>query len=316
MCYMTNVSVIIPVYGVESYIERCARSLFGQTLDDIEYLFIDDCTPDKSIEILMEVLEEYPNRKGQVIIHRMGQNSGQAKVREWGMRNATGKYLIHCDTDDWIEPSMYKEMYECAESTNSDMVVSDYLIEKDGEHTLQKGLVISSNKMLAGFILRKNKCCLWNKLIKRELFESQSFRYPNGNMGEDMATILQVLPFCGKIEYIEKPFYHYFINGGSLTQTTSPDKVYARFCQLKENVDLIVEVYKLGGLYDKYSDEFISLKLHVKFAFLPLLKDKAMRKQWVNIYPEINWPLILSRYVDPKNKLRFYLTRVKYIINK
>ena len=83
---MPKVSVIIPVYGVEKYIERCARSLFEQTLDDIEYLFIDDCTPDRSIEVLKSILEEYPNRKEQVIIHRMEQNSGQAAVRKWGSR--------------------------------------------------------------------------------------------------------------------------------------------------------------------------------------------------------------------------------------
>ena len=81
---MPKVSVIVPVYGVEKYMERCARSLFEQTLDDIEYLFIDDCTPDRSIEILQQVLEEYPHRKPQVTIHRMEQNSGQAAVRKWG----------------------------------------------------------------------------------------------------------------------------------------------------------------------------------------------------------------------------------------
>ena len=81
---MPKVSVIIPVYGVEKYIERCARSLFEQTLDDIEYLFIDDCTPDKSVDILKHVLEEYPQRKSQVVIHRMEKNSGQAAVRKWG----------------------------------------------------------------------------------------------------------------------------------------------------------------------------------------------------------------------------------------
>ena len=86
---MPKVSIIIPVYGVEKYIERCARSLFEQTLDDIEYLFIDDSTPDRSIDILKRVLENYSHRKSQVNIHRREQNSGQAIVRNWGMQNAT-----------------------------------------------------------------------------------------------------------------------------------------------------------------------------------------------------------------------------------
>ena len=100
---MPKVSVIIPVYGVEKYIEKCARSLFEQTLDDIEYLFVDDCTPDKSVDILKHILEEYPHRKSQVVIHRMEQNSGQAVVREWGVKNAKGDFIIHCDSDDWVD---------------------------------------------------------------------------------------------------------------------------------------------------------------------------------------------------------------------
>ena len=123
---MPKVSIIIPVYGVEKYIERCARSLFEQTLDDIEYLFIDDSTPDRSIDILKRVLENYPHRKSQVNIHRMEQNSGQAIVRNWGMQNATGEYVIHCDSDDWVDTDMYRAMYEEAKDKNADVVVCDY----------------------------------------------------------------------------------------------------------------------------------------------------------------------------------------------
>ena len=132
-----KVSVIIPVYGVEQYIERCARSLFEQTLEEIEYLFVDDCSPDKSIEVLKRVLEDYPMRKSQVTIHRMAQNSGQAKVREWGMRNATGDYLIHCDSDDWVDKDMYRLMYEKAGMEKSDIVVCDYAIA-DNEQVIRK----------------------------------------------------------------------------------------------------------------------------------------------------------------------------------
>ena len=97
---MPKVSVIIPVYNVEKYIERCANSLFSQTLDDIEYLFVNDCSQDKSIEVLNKVLEKYSNRKKHVIIKNMEHNYGQATVRRWGMLHATGDFVIHCDSDD------------------------------------------------------------------------------------------------------------------------------------------------------------------------------------------------------------------------
>ena len=125
---MPKVSVIIPVYAVEKYIERCARSMFEQTLDDIEYLFVDDCTPDRSIEIFRQVLEKSPHRKSQVTIHRMEQNSGQAVVRKWGMQNATGEYIIHCDSDNWVEVDMYRSMYEKAIEEDADVVICDHAI--------------------------------------------------------------------------------------------------------------------------------------------------------------------------------------------
>lgn len=79
-----KVSIIVPIYRVEEYIERCAESLFAQTFDDIEYIFVDDCSPDKSVEILQRTLEKYPHRKRLTRIERLSSNSGQAAVRDKG----------------------------------------------------------------------------------------------------------------------------------------------------------------------------------------------------------------------------------------
>ena len=100
---MPKVSVIIPVYGVEKYIERCARSLFEQTLDDIEYLFIDDCTPDKSIEILKSVMDGYPDRKEHVRIIRHDKNRGLGAARNTAVENCQTEFIMHVDSDDSIE---------------------------------------------------------------------------------------------------------------------------------------------------------------------------------------------------------------------
>ena len=166
---MPKVSVIVPVYGVEKYIERCARSLFEQTLDDIEYLFIDDCTTDRSIEILQQVLEEYPQRKPQVTIHRMEQNSGQAAVRKWGMQNATGEYVIHCDSDDWVDTDMYRAMYEKAKEEDADVVLCGF-VRSDGERILSKQdnafFECKGNKkqLIQSLLIGKDLSSLWNKL--------------------------------------------------------------------------------------------------------------------------------------------------------
>ena len=123
-----KVSVIIPVYGVERYMGRCARSLFAQTMTrGIEFIFVDDCTQDRSIEILRNTLEEYPERHAQVTILKHSSNKGLAATRKTGVRAARGEYIIHCDSDDWVEPDMCRLMYEEAKRSDADMVVCNYL---------------------------------------------------------------------------------------------------------------------------------------------------------------------------------------------
>ena len=104
---MYKVSVIVPVYNAGRYIERCLRSLFEQTLDSIEYIFVDDCSPDDSMDILKRVLDEYPERKDDVKILTHQVNTGQSGARRDGMRIASGEYMIHCDADDWVDTDSY-----------------------------------------------------------------------------------------------------------------------------------------------------------------------------------------------------------------
>mgnify|MGYP000541624267 CR=1 FL=1 len=108
------VSVIVPIYGVEPYIEKCARSLFEQSLENMVFIFVNDCTPDKSVEILRQVIEDYPRRYLQIQIIEHEENRGLAMARNSGLLIAKGEYIIHCDSDDWVELDMYEEMYEKA----------------------------------------------------------------------------------------------------------------------------------------------------------------------------------------------------------
>ena len=96
---MPKISVIIPVYGVEPYIARCVIPLLGQHFDGVEYIFIDDCTPDRSMDVLDAIVEDYPQVKGSLIRYRMPVNSGQAAVRLKGLELAKGDYVIFCDSD-------------------------------------------------------------------------------------------------------------------------------------------------------------------------------------------------------------------------
>jgi glycosyltransferase involved in cell wall biosynthesis len=280
---MPKVSVIIPVYKVERYIERCARSLFEQTLDDIEYLFVDDCTPDRSISILLSVLEEYPNRNKQVIIHRMSKNCGQAAVREWGLQNATGTFVIHCDSDDWVDRNLYESLYDKANKENADVVICDYVVT-DGLNKFQriKGCrTLDILPFINDVLFQKSSWALWNKLYRRENYINKIV-YPTGNMGEDMALCIQMLFRCNRISYSLDGCYHYFFNPLSIMNNVSVETSLRNFKSLRANNEIVKHAIFNENLQSQFEKgvehiQFNSLMWLFPFsdrlAFSSLIKD-------------------------------------------
>ena len=313
---MPKVSVIIPVYGVEKYIERCACSLFEQTLDDIEYLFIDDCTPDKSVEILKRVLEEYPHRKSQVVIHRMEQNSGQAKVREWGMRNATGEYVIHCDSDDWVDIHMYEEMYNKAIEEDADVVVCDFCSTDCENEQYSKGLISKEREnVIADVLLWRIAGCLWNKLVRRKEYTDHDINYPTHNMGEDAALIVQILWNAKRISYLPKPFYYYYLNQTSITKDVSDDnKIRQRFLQATANVK-IIEQFLVDKATGKIKDALTKYIFEQSYLIVSLaMKNKEDLSIWRRSVGKIRSRVYKCSYLSIKNKLLFYFLLFKSVI--
>ena len=126
-----NLSVLVPVYGVEKYIERFARSLFNQSMtNNVEFVFIDDCSVDNSIPNLEKVINEYPQLKQQIRIERLPKNMGLLGARLAGLKMAKGEYIICNDSDDWVEPTMLEDMYKTAKSGNFDIVISDFFFQR------------------------------------------------------------------------------------------------------------------------------------------------------------------------------------------
>lgn len=312
---MPKVSVIIPVYGAEKYIERCARSLFEQTLDDIEYLFIDDCTPDKSVEILKRVLEEYPHRKSQVVIHRMEQNSGQAKVREWGMRNARGEYVIHCDSDDWVDVHMYEEMYNKAIEEDADVVVCDFCSTDCENEQYSKGLISKEREnVIVDVLLWRIAGCLWNKLVRRKEYTDHDLSYPTHNMGEDTALIVQILWNAKRISYLPKPLYYYYTNPTSITKDVTDEKIRKRFLQATANVE-IIEQFLVDKATGKIKDALTKYIFEQSYLLVSLArKNKEDLSIWRRSVGKIRSRVYKCSYLSIKNKLVFYFLLFKSVI--
>ena len=274
---MPKVSVIIPIYGVEKYIERCARSLFEQTLDDIEYLFIDDCTPDRSIDILKFVLEDYPQRKTQVIIHRMEKNSGQAAVRKWGMMNATGKFVIHCDSDDWVDTNMYRAMYEKAVEDELDIVLCDFFRSNGEKHEIYKNGVDglkSKDEYFRQLLTYRCPTSVWTKLVKRELYTKNDLLYPNDNMWEDFVLSIQLFYYAKKIGYLPEPFYYYYYNPSSISYSN----IDKRQEQLMRNSAIILRFLKKEGIDVKNKDAVVYFKYMSRSELVRFTKEQKYLK--------------------------------------
>ena len=117
-----SISVIVPIFNAEKYIERCVNSLLSQTIEGLELIFIDDCSTDNSLKILNDIIRKKERRKFFIQILSTNANSKQAAVRTMGMKIASGEYIANCDPDDWIDPNMYEIMYSKAKETNADIV--------------------------------------------------------------------------------------------------------------------------------------------------------------------------------------------------
>ena len=302
---MPKLSVIVPIYGVEKYIERCARSLFEQTLEDIEYIFIDDCTLDKSIGILKRLIEEYrtslKEKNYSVTIEKMPKNTGLPGVRKYGIQLATGEYVIHCDSDDWVDFDMYRLMYEKAKADDADVVSCGYIVHDGDRHLRQMKETpkVLKEDAIKQMMLQQTHWVLWNKLFKRSLYNNPLI-YPTENMGEDMALSLQLMYYCNKMSYIDDDLYYYFYNRESLTNTKDEIASLKRFSQTHRNCELVYDFYSSKGDFKVYKKALEWLRRVVKMHI-----DKSTHKGkilWKSTYFHVEFKLLFNPLITNEQR--------------
>lgn len=222
-------SIVVPIFQVEKYIERCAVSLLEQDLHDIEYLFINDATRDNSINILASVLKRYPHRRQQVRVVHNVQNSGVFESRKKGVMLATGEYILQFDPDDWAELDMVSSLYKKAQSQNADVVICDYFSEWKNKQVHTKNTVSQESKENLIFMFEgRLNIALWCNLIKRERFlDCYDFIGFTGhiNLADDWLISLPLHHLCRLPTHLARPLYHYnCCNANSLTKLTDMKK--------------------------------------------------------------------------------------------
>lgn len=210
-----KVSVIVPVYNAEKYLRKTLDSLRVQTMPEFEVIMINDGSNDLSAAICDEyVAADFRFR----VIHK--QNAGVSSARQDGLDAAVGEYIIHTDSDDWVEPIMLDELYKKAKEDDADIVICDYYIN-DGfsqARRRQQPIALDHKSMLHNLFHGLTGSC-WNKLIRRSSLLKYQVRFPkNINYCEDKHTLIQLFIHDVKTSYLSKAFYHYFANPESITR--------------------------------------------------------------------------------------------------
>lgn len=229
MAVMNNikVSICVPVFGVEKYIEKCAISIFEQTYPNIEYIFVNDNTPDKSIEILESVIERYPNRKPYVRIIAHKKNRGLAAARNTAVDAVNTEFLMHVDSDDWVETDIVEKCVNKQLEGDYDIVSVDIIREwvKLSERIVLPNFK-DSRDMTLKLLSRKSFHSIYGHLIRTSLYKDNNIRLDEGlNMGEDYFIIPRLSYFAKKIVNIHKFLYHYnFQNENSYVSSFSEVK--------------------------------------------------------------------------------------------
>ena len=200
---MCKLSIIVPVYNVEKYIAKCLESLTNQTMEAFEIIIVVDGSTDGSIDIVKEYKEKYPG----VITYYETENRGLSAARNYGISKAKAEYIGFVDSDDWVEPNMFKKLYESAIKNNYDIVSCGYTkIYKNEEKRMF--LDINANDSKDDIII-KSRPYAWNKIYKKELFEKCNIKFPEGMIFEDICTVYPLMIRANKLGYINECYYNY-----------------------------------------------------------------------------------------------------------
>ena len=240
------ISIIIPVYNASQTIERCTRSLFSQTMTEcVEFLFINDCTPDDSMKVLQAVWDDYPHLREKVRIIANSQNLGVSETRKRGIREAKGEYIAWVDSDDWIEADMIEKMWEATQNGLIDIVaqnvfVNVYESEKLIESREWKLYSCTSPKQaLQNY--HTDKYVPWGlpfQMSRRSLLLEASKRVHKVNITEDAIMLIYLFANANSCAWLGKAYYHYICCiDGSESLTHRNYKTQEEWSQQVLNID-------------------------------------------------------------------------------
>ena len=288
---MPKVSVIVPIYNVENYLNRCLDSLINQTMQDIEIILVNDGSTDKSGDIAKEYAKKYSEK----VKYLEKENGGLSDARNFGMPYATGEYIAFLDSDDYIEKKAYEEMYNKAKEDDADYVECDFLWEYPNKVKQDKRFNYNNKKEMLAFV----RVVAWNKLIRRKILLDNGINFPKGLRYEDVEFTYKLIPHINTISYIDKCFVHYTQRKNSIANVQNE-----RTAEIFTVLDHVIEYYRQNNLYEYYQDEleynYARYLLCSSLKRISKIQDKTIRKRLL----DQNWKLLNEKFPNwKKNKI-------------
>lgn len=245
------VSILVPVYNVEKYIECCATTLFEQTYENLEFVFVNDNTPDNSIAILEKVSKRFPALKKRIIIESHSVNKGLAASRKTGLNVCNGDYVTFVDSDDYLDKETIMDCMEQILDSGGEIAAFGFT----HEHGTFNSIVLphqefTQREYLISALERKTHVNVCGKIYKKDLFTKYDVSFIEGiNHGEDYVVGARLLYYCKKIVFVQKPFYHYVhyntnsytnvFRHSSMLQLLKAEQIIADFYTQKEDAELM-----------------------------------------------------------------------------
>lgn len=296
---MPKVSIIVPVYNVEKYIERCLDSLVNQTLKDIEIIIVNDGSTDGSKEIIQKYLNKYKN-----IVYLEKENGGLSSARNYGIPYAKGEYIGFVDSDDYVEITMYEKMYNKAIEEKSDMVECDFIWKYPNKKREDIGKIYSDKKEA----IVEARVVAWNKIIKKDIIEKTKITFPEGLRYEDIEFFYKIVPYLNKISFVKETLVHYVQRESSIANTQNERT--GEIFKVWENV---LNYYIENNIFNEYRSEleysYTRILLCSSLKRITKVKDKKVRKALI----KLTWQNINKKF--PQWKRNKYLNSTKSFKN-
>ena len=318
---MIKVSVIIPAYNIEKYIERCLVSIKNQSEKNIEIIVVNDGSTDDTLKVINEVAL---NDKRFIIIDK--KNEGIIEARKSGFDIAKGKYILFVDGDDWISLNIISSLYNYAEINNLDIVVNNAWstdgINKKAFNTFNENVVDEMrNDPLKYFLIDQILPSMWGKLIKKEYIIKNNISFVRKlNYAEDLASVAAWFMNSPKVDFIEERYYYYYQRSDSISK-----KPNEKIIEIIDSVNFIKNKLNEYNLLNKYNEEFEKLSYRHIFVskILRINKIYKYRKSVFDGYKKMNINIGKNKYIKEElnyynfnYKLRVYLYHVNYYLGE